>query len=124
MLGQLDNVVLANGTPPRNKANNPAGLDYVLATREGTGDISSLFVSVVEPYIGTNYITSSEFVKVTSAKGEVTDNTVKAVKLTFVNGRTDYVVYSEDETTEYTIDGKFSFKGFFGVYSERDGEVV
>ncbi len=124
MLNELDNVVLANGTPPRNKAGNPAGLDYVLATRESAKSLSSLFVSVIEPYIADSYILSTDIVPVTTDAGEVTDDSVKAVKVTFKNGRTDYIVYSEENTATYTIDKKFYFKGFFGVCSIRDDDIV
>ncbi|MBE6552223.1 MAG: hypothetical protein E7665_08830 [Ruminococcaceae bacterium] len=124
MMGELDNVVLANGTPPRNKAGNPAGLDYVLASRQSNKTLSSLFVSVIEPYIGDSYILSTDIVPVTTDAGEVYDDSVKAIKVTFKNGRTDYIVYAEENTATYTIDKKFYFKGFFGVCSIRDDNIV
>jgi len=124
MLNQVDKVVLANGTPPRNKAGNPKGLDYVLASTEKSKNNSTLFVSVMEPYIQNSYIVSTEFVPVTTSNGEVNNDSIKAVKVTFVNGRVDYVVYSEEPNATYTIDKKFYFKGFFGICSIRDGEVV
>ena len=40
------------------------------------------------------------------------------------NGRTDYIVNSLDSTITYKVDGKFNFKGFFGVYSEVNGKQV
>jgi len=120
MHNELESVILANGTPPRNKAGNPAGLDYVLANRKGSSKgLSSLFVSVIEPYIGVTNILSQELCKVTTGSGEVTDDSVKVLKITLENGRTDYVCYAEDEETVFTVDGKFYFKGFFGVYSVK-----
>jgi len=125
MIGKLDNVVLANGTPPRNKAGNPKGLDYVLAsTKSENGDLSTLFVSVIEPYIKESFILSADTVPVTFNGDTVTDDSVKAVKVTFKNGRADYIVYSEEESKTYTIDGKFKFKGFFGVCSIRSGGII
>ncbi|MBE6552222.1 MAG: alginate lyase family protein [Ruminococcaceae bacterium] len=124
MLNDLDDVVLANGTPPRNKAGNPKGIDYVLASRRSKNKLSSLFVSVIEPYIGDSFILSTDTVPVTTDKGEVYDDSVKAVKVTFRNGRTDYIVYSEEPATVYTIDKKFYFKGFFAVVSIRDDDIV
>ncbi|MEA4832999.1 MAG: heparinase II/III family protein [Oscillospiraceae bacterium] len=121
MLGSFDSVVLANGIPPRNKDGNPSQLDYVLAN-ESKND--TLFVSVIEPYSKTSYIEKSEIVPVTSGGKEVSSNDVRAVKVTFKNGRVDYIVYSYNKDAVYNVDGLFEFKGFFGVYSMRGGKVV
>ena len=50
---------------------------------------------------------------------EVSDDDVKAVKVVLKDGRTDYIISSFDTETVYTVDNKFEFKGFLGVYSER-----
>ncbi|MEA4832259.1 MAG: heparinase II/III family protein [Oscillospiraceae bacterium] len=123
MLGDFTSAVLANGTPPRNKDGNPAGLDYLLVNREGTGALDSLFVSVIEPYAGESKIEKSELVKVKKDSAAVTDNSVKAVKVTFASGRVDYIVYSTDTKSTYRIDGLFDFCGFFAVYSLKDQKV-
>lgn len=124
MLGQLDDVALADGIPPQNKPGNPANLKYVLAHRTGT-NLNSLFASVIEPYNGSRYIRSISPVSV-EANGQIIadDIEVKAVKILLENGRTDYVVSSLNPDAIYTIDGKFQFQGFLGVYSEKDGEPV
>src|SRR5699024_9516338 len=56
--------------------------------------------------------------------GLVSDTEARAVKVTLTNGRTDYIVYSSNPDTVYTVDGRIPFSGFFGVYSEIDGEPV
>ncbi|MPM47663.1 hypothetical protein SDC9_94375 [bioreactor metagenome] len=53
----------------------------------------------------------------------MTDNSVKAVKVTFASGRVDYIVYSTDTKSTYRIDGLFDFCGFFAVYSLKDQKV-
>jgi len=123
MLGEYSSVYLTNGVPPTNKAGNPAQLDYLLVNNTGS-KLDSLFVSVIEPYTGMAYIKSSEIAKVTENGKEVTDNGVRALKITFENGRTDYIVYCEDTSRKLNVAGKFDFSGFFGVYSEKDGEIT
>ncbi len=45
-----DEVILFNGTPPRNKPGNPDQLRYSLTCRRGEEGLASTFVSVLEPY--------------------------------------------------------------------------
>lgn len=123
MLGQLDDVALADGVPSRNKAGNPPSLKYVLAHREGS-ELSSLFTSVIEPYVGERYIASIAPAVVERDGVLVDDPAVKAVKIVLNNGRTDYIVNALDTSAVYTIDGEFQFQGFFGFLSLRDGEPV
>jgi len=125
MHGDYTSVYLTNGVPPTNKPGNPKQLDYLLVNNEGNNsNTDSLFVSVIEPYTGNPNIVSSEVVKVTENGKEVTDTGTRAVKVTFVNGRTDYIVYSADTTRKLSVADLFDFQGFFGVYSVRDGEVT
>ncbi|MDF2716067.1 MAG: bacterial Ig-like protein [Paenibacillus sp.] len=44
--------------------------------------------------------------------------------MTLTNGRIDYVVNSMNPEITYTVDDKLRFQGFFGVYSEKDGQPV
>src|SRR5690606_23427490 len=57
MLGDFQEVALADGVPPRNKPGNPERLRYMLAHRNGT-DLDSLFTSIIEPYKGERFIAS------------------------------------------------------------------
>lgn len=125
MLGPVDDVALANGVPPRNKPGNPAQLRYLIAHRSGT-NLDSLFTSVLEPYKGERYVASITEAPVSRNGVPVdtaADPTVRAVKIALTNGRTDTVIVSYDPEATYTIDGNIQFRGFFGVYSERDGKT-
>lgn len=123
MLGEVDEVALADGVPPQNKEGNPEALRYLIAKRSGS-NLDSVFTSVIEPYQGSRFVDSVEQVSVTSAGAEVTGSEVRAVKVNLKNGRTDYIVNALDPSVAYEIDGTFAFQGFFGVYSEEDGEPV
>ncbi|MFD0711553.1 FIMAH domain-containing protein [Paenibacillus sp. GCM10027626] len=125
MLGELDEVALADGVPPRNKPGNPPALRYLLAKRTATGgNLDSIFTSVLEPYEGSRFIASIEPVALTVNGEPSTGTEARALRVTLKDGRIDTVVSSLDPDMEYTVDGKWLFKGVFGVYSERNGEVV
>jgi hypothetical protein len=120
MLGPVDDVALANGVPPQNKPGNPKTVPYLLAHRSGT-NLDSLFTSVIEPYKDSRTISSIQ-PAVVKRDGQAADgNEVKAVKIALANGRIDYIVYAQRTDVEYVIDDKLKFKGFMGVYSEKDG---
>lgn len=123
MLGPIDDVALANGVPPRNKPGNPAQLRYLIAHRSGS-NLDSLFASVLEPYKGQRLISAISETAVTQ-NGVPVDTAattgVRAIKVELTNGRTDWIVLSYDSDTTYTIDGSIEFRGFFGVYIEKDG---
>ncbi|HOJ11648.1 MAG TPA: S-layer homology domain-containing protein, partial [Clostridiales bacterium] len=121
MLGKYDDVAIMDGVPPK-KPGNPASLKYMIAHRSGQ-NLSSTFTAVIEPYKDARYIESICEVPVT-VNGEAAAGDVKAVKVVLKNGRTDYIVNSLDKETVYTVDGKFQFKGFLGVYSEKEGQQV
>ena len=48
-LTPADEVALASGDPPQNKSGNPRRLRYLIQSRLGE-DMSSQFVTVLEPY--------------------------------------------------------------------------
>ncbi|GAA3408836.1 heparinase II/III family protein [Paenibacillus hodogayensis] len=125
MLGATDEVALADGVPPRNKPGNPPELRYMIARRSGQ-NLDSLFTSVIEPYKGQRYISAIEQAEV-KKNGVVVQTeqstAVRAVKVTLVGGRIDYVMLSSDPGITYTIDDKIEFRGAFGVYAEKDGKT-
>jgi hypothetical protein len=123
MLNDVNDVAIADGIPPQNKPGNPESLKYMVAHRSGE-NLESQFVSVIEPYEGSRYVDSIEKVSLTSNGKPVEGSDAAAVKVTLKNGRTDYIVNSLDSEAEYTVDRKFKFKGFFGVYSEVGGKQV
>lgn len=121
MLGQYDDVALADGVPPQNKPGNPETLRYLIAHRNGQ-NLDSIFASVIEPYKGTRYIQSISPAQIKANGVVATGTEVAAVKVTLTNGRTDYIVNALNPDIEYTVDDKLTFRGFFGVLSERGGE--
>jgi hypothetical protein len=120
MLSKVDDATVATGIPPRNKPGNPKELEYLIARRSGN-DLDSLFVSVIEPYKGERNVEKIERAEIV-VNGKVYEgNDAACVKTVFPDGRIDYIVYCTNPDLEITVDGKITFKGFFGVYSERDG---
>ncbi|MBQ9986206.1 MAG: Ig-like domain-containing protein [Oscillospiraceae bacterium] len=115
----VDEVTLANGMPPRTPANLAAmnHLEYMLVRRKGK-DLDTLFTTVIEPYNKERYIESIESVPVTVKDGTPgKSDSAKAVKVKLVDGRTDYVVYTQNNSVTYTIDNLFDFRGFVGVWT-------
>jgi len=122
-----DEVTLANGLPPRTSSNLPYidHLEYMLVRRKGN-NLNTLFTTVIEPYNKERYIKNIESVPVTIESGaEGSYDEVKAVKVSLVDGRVDYVVYAQNNNVTYRIDDLFDFRGFVGVYTVNvDGENI
>ncbi|CAN7158724.1 carbohydrate binding domain-containing protein [Paenibacillus sp. LjRoot153] len=129
MMGNVNDVALADGVPPTNKPGNPANLRYMIAHRSGS-NLDSLFTSIIEPYKGQRFISSITPLTVKLNGQIASDSEVRAVGVTLQNGRTDYIVSSLDPSKAYTVDlpdqsYALAFKGFFGVYSvQDDGHVT
>ncbi|TMV50053.1 hypothetical protein FE783_10840 [Paenibacillus mesophilus] len=123
MLGELSDVALADGIPPQNKPGNPKSLRYLIAHREGT-KLDSLFASVIEPYKGRRFVASIEPAVMKAGDAVVSGSEACAIKVKLANGRVDYVVNSITPDITYTVDDKLRFQGFFGVFSEKDGQPV
>ena len=98
-------------------------MEYVLARRSGN-NLNTLFTTVLEPYEGSRYIRSLEQVSMVPASGDTGSAQAKAVKVTLEDGREDYILYAEDNTVEYLVDGVIRFQGALGVYSRFGGECV
>jgi hypothetical protein len=122
VLSDVDDVALANGYPPQNNPRNPRSLRYALLHRSGSDGLASQFVSVIEPYVGTRFVSAIESVRVKPPAGTVAPHEVAAIKVTLKDGRTDYVVSSLRPDVPLRIDDRFTVKGSFVVYSLRDGE--
>jgi Bacterial Ig-like domain (group 2)./Heparinase II/III-like protein. len=122
MLTQADDVALADGVPPQ-RPGNPETLRYLIVHRKGA-NLNSLFTSVLQPYKDSPFIDSISNVSIREGDTEITDGSATAIKVVLKNGRTDYIVNALDNAKTYSVDGKFQFKGFFGVYSEKDGQQV
>ena len=92
----------------------------MLIQRKGE-NLDTLFTTLLEPFKIKDYIQKAEPVGATVVSGtETADDMVKAVKVTFKNGRTDYVIYATNKDVRYNVtDGNvsFDFAGFVGVYT-------
>lgn len=121
VVGDVDDVALANGYPPQNNPRNPRSLRYALLRRRGT-NLASQFVSVIEPYVASRFVDAIEAVSVVPLKGRLASHEVSAVKVSLRNGRVDYVVSCLRSDVPVRVDGRFIVKGGFAVCSLRDGE--
>lgn len=120
VVGDVDDVAVANGYPPQNNPRNPRHLRYALLHRAGA-DLASQFVSVVEPYAGQRFVRSIASVPVVGP--DVTAHEAAAVRVELVDGRVDYVISCLRPDVTLRVDGRVSFRGAFGMVSLRDGEL-
>ena len=119
-----DEITLANGMPPR-KSPDTQHAEYMLVRRKGT-NLNTLFTTVIEPYNKSRYIKAIENVPVTVVSGTAdTYDSVKAVRVDLVDGRSDYIVYAQNKNVTYNVGGIFEFRGFVGVYGVgENGENI
>ncbi|MBQ2743972.1 MAG: heparinase II/III family protein, partial [Oscillospiraceae bacterium] len=121
-------VTFATAVPPQTKSNAHAtDFDYLLVRNKGT-NLDTTFTTVYEPYDASEkYIESIEKVSMVrdpSSKPGLSDS-YSAVKVTLINGRIDYVMYSTNNAVDYVIDDNICFRGFGGVLSlDADGNII
>ncbi|MBQ2743419.1 MAG: S-layer homology domain-containing protein [Oscillospiraceae bacterium] len=122
-----DEVAIVGGYVPQSSRNTglPKTLDYVLVHRKGP-NLDTLFTTVLEPYKNTRYISEIDAVDITAIDGTEGDNDVaRAVKVTHIDGRVDYIVYATNNAVIYNVADVFTFRGAVGVYSlNASGNVV
>lgn len=121
----MSEVAVADGCPPP-RDGNPESLKFVLAKRSGN-NLDTLFTTVFEPYSNQRYIEKIEpvsNVKHADGSAVASGEVVRAVKVTLVDGRIDYVVYAADNSIEYRVDDLFNIRGFVGVYTLKDGQEI
>ncbi|RAV23050.1 hypothetical protein DQG23_02285 [Paenibacillus contaminans] len=123
MLTETDEVALADGIPSRTQRGNPESLRYMIAKRTGT-NLQSTFTSVIEPYKDDRFVSTIENAAVKTGGAAANEMEARAVKVTLVNGRVDYIISALNPEITYTVDDKLQFKGSFGVYSEMDDRHV
>ncbi len=114
-LGEVDEVVLADGLPPAFKG-NPPRLRYLLRSRLGE-DVQSQFVTVIEPYAKDPIIASVRALPVES-DGE---GFAAAVEVTLTDGRRDVLLVTEEEAALSA--GGVSMNGRVGLV-RFDGDTV
>lgn len=125
MLGQYDEVALAEGVPPQ-KPTNPDSLKYVIAKRCKQSDpLQSIFTSVIEPYQQERLIRSIDPIVLTTSDGKSVEQfEARALKIELENGRTDYIINTMTSETEYNLFEDVTFSGFLGIYSMKNNEMV
>lgn len=116
MHGNQGDVSLANGYPALNNETNPRSLRYMLVQNQGS-NLESRFLGVIDPYIGEPNVASSELMELAGEPGK----DVVALKVTLASGRVDYIFSSLDDEVHATADGRFTFRGAYGVYAEHKG---
>ncbi len=113
-----DEVILADGEPPQNKSGNPRWLRYSLTRRTGS-DLTSTFVSVIEPYRGMPSVVRVERLPIPDAPlhgGPV------ALSIELADGREHAIFYSPRADAPFTAGG-VRFEGRIGFLSLRAGRV-
>ncbi|NLC57747.1 MAG: hypothetical protein GX774_12985, partial [Armatimonadetes bacterium] len=117
-LTPLQEVALADGEPPQNRAGAPKSIRFVLATRKGE-NLDSAFVTLLEPYDRVPFITRARRLPVLEAAPGT--NPV-AVEVTLADGRVDTVVSCE-APGRVRLAGGLELEGAYGFLSRRDGTV-
>jgi len=121
-------ISIADGHAPAVSQNaNVDKLKYVLVKNTGE-NLATTFTTVFEPYRTERYLGDAQELSLSSDKEAEKNASARAVKITHVNGRVDYVFWATDNSVMYTVsdNGKdISFRGFVGVYSvNENGEVI
>ncbi len=101
-----DELALASGQPPQNKAGNPKSLRYLIQSRLGS-ELRSQFVNVLEPYDGAPFIRA---VRSLAVEHDAEPGTVCAVAVELADGRTDVLV-SCLEPTAVRVEGGIELDG-------------
>lgn len=117
-LTACDEIALASGDPPQNKPGNPRCLRYLLQSRIGE-NVQSQFVTVLEPYEKTQFIKAVRRLGIEHAANP---ESVAAVAVELVDGRTD-VIISCEQPTPVKVEGGIELDGQFGLVRLENGTV-
>ncbi|WP_300600580.1 heparinase II/III family protein [Niabella sp.] len=107
-----DDVALADGDPPQNKPGNPKTLRYLLMHRAGT-DLTSNFVSVIEPY------RNQPFIKSVQRLDTGNDETI-SIRVEKLNGTIDYLVYNPISENKVQLSNGITMSGTIGYIQEKN----
>ncbi|MDH7571319.1 MAG: hypothetical protein QHJ73_17210, partial [Armatimonadota bacterium] len=117
-LTELQEVALADGDPPQNKPQAPRRMRFVLGKRVGK-NLDSCFVSVLEPYDATPFLTRVRRLQVLEA---APGTNPAAVEVTTADGRVDTVVSCEAPGL-VRIEGGITLNGSFAFLARRGGRL-
>ncbi|MCK5802839.1 MAG: heparinase II/III family protein, partial [Lentisphaeria bacterium] len=118
-LTACDEVALASGQPPPNKAGNPKSLRKLIQSRLGD-NMRSQFATVLEPYETTPFIRRVRRLGVEHAADK---NDVVAIEVELIDGTSD-VLISCREPTAVHVESDIAFVGVFGMVRRVGGRVV
>ena len=107
-----DDVTLADGDPPQNKPGNPKALRYLLMHRAGT-DLTSNFVSVLEPY------RNQPFIKSVQRLDNGNEETI-SIRVEKMNGTVDYLLYNPSAENSIKLSNGITMNGSIGYIAERN----
>ncbi len=117
-LTPVDEVALASGDPPQNRAGNPRSLRYLIQSRIGE-EMQSQFVTMLEPYDTTPFISE---VRLLETEHAAAAETVVAVAVEMIDGTVDILISCE-ERTRVEVEGGIEFDGRFGMVRIENGDV-
>ncbi|MCD2422481.1 heparinase II/III-family protein [Niabella pedocola] len=107
-----DDVSLADGDPPQNKPGNPRSLRYMLMHRAGT-DLTSKFVSVLEPY------RNQPFIKSVQRLDSGNEETI-SIRVEKMNGTIDYLLYNPSSKNGVQLANGIAMNGSIGYIEEKN----
>ena len=110
-----NDIALADGDPPQNKAGNPKTLPYVLMHRKGE-NLNSTFISVLEPYQHNPFIKSVKRIN-------NTEESQIALEIIMNNGSTDYVLYNPEEDKIMKLPNNISMTGNIGFLRKENNQL-
>ncbi|NOZ19759.1 MAG: hypothetical protein GXP25_01585 [Planctomycetes bacterium] len=123
MLGNNDEVILATAEPPRlGKLDNPETLKYLLVHNSGR-DVASVFVSVIEPFVGESKLASINRVPVEPSTDDIEGMEAVALAIQHTDGTMD-TVFSAHDGSVLRKAGAFEFAAEWAFARVRDGRVV
>lgn len=117
-LTTLQEVALADGDPPQNKANAPRRVRFILATRSGAA-LDSAFATVLEPYDRTPFLTGVRQLGIVSA---APDTHPVAIEVTTAAGRVDTIIACET-AGRVEVEGGIILEGTYGFLALRAGRI-
>jgi hypothetical protein len=113
-----EEVALAAGDPPANKAGNPEKLRYLLQSRKNHE--ATAFLNVLEPYDQETFIESVEELEVHGCGDPAA---AQAVRVEMKDGTVDLLVACE-RPMRVAVEGGLVLYGRLGLVRLRDGEPV
>jgi hypothetical protein len=96
-------VAFADGYPPSNKPGNPQSMRYMLERRFGSSPLTSTFVHVFDPHLGTPQVAGVERFTPTPATDASGFSRI-GLRITLADGRVDTIVHAI-EPADTTADG-------------------